>query len=322
MSEDLTQFNAEWESGIQEFILTTSGSTGIPKEWILKRDLLEWSAEQTLKHFIRSENLHQLCCLPLNKVGGFMQLVRSKVWNAPIDIIPPTKNPLLNYTGNAKIASFTPMQLKNIVNNPISIRKLSEFKSVLIGGESLDASLEDTLLSICPSTHFVHTFGMTETYSHFAGRTLGEQYYHIIDNTQIKTSPNKTLQIKNPCTQNTWLATNDIVEIVQTNQFQWMGRIDFTINSGGIKIQLETVEATIQKQLKSTNSPFFCWWIPDEELGQKLVLYYVENPIDLDLMSFNNPYEKPKVQLPLQKFVYTETGKINRMESAKNLRLD
>jgi O-succinylbenzoic acid--CoA ligase len=228
----------------------------------------------------------------------------------------------LYYTGNAKIASFTPMQLKNIVNNPISIRKLSEFKSVLIGGESLDASLEDILLSTCSSTHFVHTFGMTETYSHFAGRTLGEQYYHIIDNTQIKTSPNKTLQIKNPCTQNTWLATNDIVEIVQTNQFQWMGRIDFTINSGGIKIQLETVEATIQKQLKSTNSPFFCWWMPDNELGQKLVLYYVENPIDLDLMSFNNPYEKPKVQIEIPKLILTETGKINRLESAKQVNLD
>ncbi len=321
MGDELARFNAEWESHRESFALTTSGSTGSPKTWQLKRHLLQWSAEQTLKHFIRSENLHQLCCLPLNKVGGFMQLVRSKVWNAPIDVIPPTKNPFTTYSGKASIVSLTPMQLNAIVKEPDSLQTLSRFQTVLIGGEPLSESLENLLLKHCPNTHFVHTFGMTETYSHFAGRVLGEPLYRIIDNTEIKTSPENTLQIKNACTENTWLNTNDLVEIIHTNQFKWMGRIDFTINSGGVKIQLETLESTIRQQIE-TDIPFFCWWIPDEELGQKLVLYYLETEPNLERINFNSPYEKPKMQLPLQKFVYTETGKINRLESAKQVNLD
>jgi O-succinylbenzoic acid--CoA ligase len=304
-----------WENDQTQFELTTSGSTGEPKKIVLEKDKLIWSANNTKEAFlIRTINKYQLCCLPISKVGGFMQLVRSAVWHSPVDVVEASANPLLDYRGPAQIASFTPMQLWHILNHEISKEVLHQFHTVLIGGGTLSPEIEKTLLENYADTRWFHTFGMTETYSHFAGRQLGNQIYEVMPNTEIAQNELGALKVRNFITNNEWIQTNDIIEIINDSQFIWVGRTDFTINSGGLKIQLETVESEIQKQTNWQSDAFFCWYMPDAILEQKLVLVTTEKAIPQN-WNFSNDYYKPKEIFVVANLIYTENGKINRAKS-------
>lgn len=312
---------AEWDlkwDNFESFEIHTSGSTGAPKPYLLAPELIRWSANQTRKHFIRSKNTHQLIALPIEKVGGFMQWARAKTWGTPFDLIKPTSNPLLDYQGLATISSFTPMQIEGILGHPISYDKLKQFNSILIGGAPISGEIEERLLQEFPNIYWVHTFGMTETYSHFAGRPLGNQRYSVIDETEIYQNE-VGLCVKNPCTSNEWMQTHDKVEILEDRSFIWEGRTDFTINSGGIKIQLETVEREIAAQTNWSFSEFFCWWENDSILGQKLVLFTKDSltlPVE---WQFSSRFYHPKSIYRLKMFIYTKTGKISRKESASQV---
>jgi len=308
------EWTSKWEQN-QPFEIHTSGSTGKPKPHTLWPQLIRWSAEQTRKHFIKSSSLHQLLALPIEKVGGFMQWARAQTWQSPIDVIAPSANPLLNYTGAAKITSLTPMQIEGILSHPESRKKLLDFECVLIGGAPISGETEERLLLEFPHIHWVHTFGMTETYSHFAGRVLGQIEYNTVDDTEMLVNE-IGLQVKNPCTQSQWMQTHDLVKITAPNRFTWIGRSDFTINSGGIKIQLETVEREIQEQTQWPASAFFCWWESDSILGQKLVLFVKKGLIIPEDWHFSSRYYEPKHVYTLNELVYTPTGKISRAESA------
>ncbi len=380
MSPEVEDIVKRWNAGQSEFNITTSGSTGQPKPFVLQRSSLIWSAQQTLKHFISNPG-KQLICLPLNKVGGFMQVIRALVWNYPFYQVVPSSNPLLNaeIPADCSIASFTPHQLFHILNIPESRKKLNQFDSILIGGGEISSAMENKLITDFPNVNFIHTFGMTETYSHFAGRQLGQEWYQLTDNIEIKTNELGCLMINSPLikyhlesnffkhaltsniestignkqinNQNHWLTTQDIIEIHPNGkQFRWLGRADFTINSGGVKIQLETVEKFIQEQLKWTETDFFCWGMPHESLGQELTLFIKKtidihnNPMEfqsktadslsaetlhstnllernlidsLSKLTWENPYERPRRIEFVDEILMTETQKIKRRESVE-----
>ena len=310
-----TDWIQKWKNN-ECFALQSSGSTGDPKTFYFEPSLMRWSAEQTRKHFIKGHSLQQLIALPLDKTGGFMQWARAQTWGTPFDVISPCSNPLLAYTGTAKLSSFTPMQIEHILSHEVSRKKLQQFENVLIGGGPISGELEVRLLQEFPNIHWVHTFGMTETYSHFAGRTLGEALYQLIDDTEID-AQDTGLRLRNPCTQNEWLQTHDIVEIESSSMFKWIGRSDFTINSGGIKIQLERVEAEIQGLTGWLAEDFFCWYEEDPIMGQKLVLY-TKNGLQLPSnLQFSSRYYQPKAVYQRSSFLYTSTGKILREKTAR-----
>lgn len=45
--------------------------------------------------------------------------------------------------------------------------------------------------------------------------------------------------------------TNDVVELLSPTTFRWLGRADNVINSGGVKVQAEKVEAAMEKFLEN-----------------------------------------------------------------------
>ena len=73
------------------------------------------------------------------------------------------------------------------------------------------------------------------------------------------------------------LKTNDIAEINEEGKFRILGRKDNTINSGGVKIQIEQVESRLRKHL---DTPFLISARQDAKFGEIVVLIYnkVENP--------------------------------------------
>jgi len=309
----INELNEKWESN-QPIFISTSGSTGKPKLFKFEKKLMRWSAEQTLKHCIKSNSLKQLIAIPIDRAGGLMQWARAKTWCSNFDLIEPSSNPLISYTGDAEITSLTPMQLSIILESSQSVRVLKQFQTILVGGAELTKDIEDRALNISPNTQWINTFGMTETYSHFAFRKFGDEYFQLIDETEIKSTVNG-LMIKNPCTQNNWIDTRDIVKLKTNSTFKWVGRIDFTINSGGIKIQLETIEKLIHSNLNWPLNSFFCWWKNDKKLGQKLIVCTLDQNTISTNWSFLPKYKAPKEIIILSQLVFSSTGKILREQS-------
>lgn len=306
----------QWRSGQTEFPVSSSGTTGEPGLYLLKRNLIELSCRITGEAMSINPEDRIHCCLPLTKVGGLMQLFRSEVWGVPIDVAEPTANPLLNYAGTATIISLTPMQLSHIWAHDNSRKSILKFRVVLLGGAGISASLEKEIAGF-EKPVFYHTYGMTETYSHVALRRIGEQGFRFLLPTKASLSNIGCLQFSNAITENRIMKTNDVAIIATDGSFSITGRADNIINSGGIKIAAESVEALIQKHSGLTEGTFFCAGVADEILGEKLVLVVLQgiSVPDLQKIPFEPTYLRPKAILTAEQFLFTETDKIRRKET-------
>ena len=290
------EFLDAWRSGEESFIMHTSGSTGNPSQMIWKREHMIWSAEQTLSAFFNCcQDLSQLCVLPLDKAGGLMQAVRAEVWNAPIEVREAASLPQLE--GQFSIVSLTPMQLHHVVQSPQGIHQLLGFHTVLIGGGPIDPALEARLTQpdLLP-VRFINTFGMSETYSHFAGRVIGDTHgiYRVLKGYEWKVE-DELLFVQSPTTSHRWLETRDRVR-AEADGFTWLGRADFVVNSGGIKLSIESIEEAISAHMGWPLTDFFVWKKTDSVLGEALVLVHtqleaIETTSD---WSFLPLYHKPK----------------------------
>jgi o-succinylbenzoate---CoA ligase len=310
-------FFKNWDSGQELFQIFTSGSTGKPKEIKIHRRQMVASAMATGKKLdIQSSDIiHN--CIPLDKIGGVMNLVRSKVWDISIQLSVPESNPV-QHGPKGSIISLTPFQLYHILQHPHSISNLNEYRVVLIGGGDLDPLLELKLKSLKPD--FYHTYGMTETCSHIALRKCNnEKVFLPLPGVEIVLNSSNCIKIKGEATDGQWIDTHDLAQLTQSG-FIVTGRVDNIINSGGIKIQPEQVEAFLIETNNLPHHAIMCHGMPDAKLGQKVVLlinnHIWPHPVALHHV-FPNLYWKPRSTIFLPEFIFTETGKLNRKATAE-----
>lgn len=245
-----------------------------------------------------------------------MQLVRSEVWNVPIVIQEPSTNPLLNAPENATIASFTPMQLHHILSNPVSTQNLQKFRIVLVGGSGIDNVLETQLAGMKPA--FYHTYGMSETCSHIALRRLGKELrFKVLPGVQLQLNSNGCLCIRGAQTDNLWVETTDLAQIKE-DSLVILGRADFVINSGGVKLFPEAIEKTIIDHFSLPEGAIVVCGIPDPVLGQKAALVVDSQLVSQKLGDFSfmeNKHEIPKNIYYSDVFYRTETFKPDRKKN-------
>lgn len=330
------EFCRNWLNGVQEFPIQTSGSTGVPKTISLTREQMEASARRTIKLLNLQQGDTALVCLNTEYIAGMMMLVRAYKADLQIIIADPTSNPLSLLSGDEKIdfASFVPMQLQTILQEvPEALPQLNRMKGILIGGAPINATLQREIQQIEPPVCL--TYGMTETASHIAVRRLNgpeaTDYYQVLDDIQIGLDKRGCLTIKGDITNNELLVTNDIVELLTPTRFRWIGRADNTINTGGVKVQIEQVELAIAEALADRdNIPrFFVAAQPDELLGEKIVLLLEGEPLDEAaekelsdrLHKLLKKFEVPKEVYYSPAFTVTATGKVSRLLTLRKLGL-
>lgn len=323
ISVSLSEFFVDWFSDRETLTVKTSGSTGKPKEITLKKEFMINSARATANYFSLFEKSSALCCLPIDYIAGKMMIVRAMTLGWHIDVIEPSSNPLNNIEKSYDFSAMVPMQLRN------SLDKIESIHTLIVGGGVVSYDLEEMLQKV--STKIYATYGMTETITHIALRKLNnfsdsklvsESTYHTLPNVKISADTRDCLVIEAPDVSDEKVITNDIVEITSENEFQWKGRIDNVINSGGVKLHPEEIEKKLSQYISSR---FFVAGIPDEVLGEKLVLIIEgqEGLADEDL--FNNlkknlsKYEIPKEIFFVSQFIETETGKIQRTATLKTI---
>ncbi|MCL6259057.1 AMP-binding protein [Aquiflexum sp. TKW24L] len=324
------QFCQNWLQGQNKFLLSTSGSTGTPKSMSVDRKQMEISAAFTAKFFGRTKNPKLLCCLNTAMIAGKMMLVRAMEWDADLILTKPKENPLEDnwVNGDFDFVAMVPMQVVACLSQNSSLQKLKKIKTLLIGGAPSPVSLLEKLTKEKISAF--QTYGMTETVSHIALAKIDgpDLVYETLPGVHIGTDSENRLWIEAPMAKEKRLQTYDLVEILDQNHFIWVGRSDFTINSGGIKIQPEILEAQIAPTVSKffRDSLFFLWGKKDEKLGEKLVLVIESKDNEkqkaqelLHLMAgIINKYQIPKEIIFLKEFVKTPSGKINKTETIKS----
>lgn len=315
---DIFDFILDWMDDNDYVEVNTSGSTGNPKTiQLLKKDMIA-SAHLTGEYFNLIPGNRILLALPAQYIAGKMMIVRAIALGLDLYFTSPASDFWEEIDSNFDFVAVVPLQMKTLLKHPA---KANYFKTILIGGATLDLSLEDRLQQL--STAIFHSYGMTETITHVAIKTInGENrstYYRALTGISFSVNSNNCLKI-HASHLNKDFFTNDIVELHDSRHFKWLGRADNVINSGGIKISPEVIEEKISNLIRER---FFITALPDNTLGQKLVLVIEGVPFDQqniktlknNIFTLVKKYENPKEIIFIEKFTETSTGKIVRKNS-------
>jgi len=303
-------FLLDWFDSKSYIELQTSGSTGTPKIIRVDKQAMVNSAVATGDFFdLRSGN-RALQCLPVKYVAGKMMLIRAIILGLDLDYVAPSSHPMKDLDDlKYDFVAMVPMQAQNSLNELKSVKKL------IVGGARVSASLEKELMKL--PTEVYETYGMTETITHIAAKRVGEKAFTVLPHVTISYDDRNCLVIHAPhIIAEDAIVTNDLVELVNENQFVFLGRIDNVINSGGVKIMPEQVEHKLDGSIKQR---FFITSKEDKELGEKVVLVIESDSFEVDPTLFEvlDKYERPKEIVFVPKFKETENGKVLRKESLK-----
>ena len=321
-------FCADWLKGKEIFQLNTSGSTGTPKQITVTRQQMIMSARMTEKALQLNQGHTALVCLNTKYVAGQMMLVRSLVTGMDIIAVEPSANPLASFNLDHHIdfIALVPYQLQSTLKD--DQEKLEQIKVSIIGGGKIEPNLQYKLIGFQNPVYA--TYGMTETISHIALMKLNgsdrNDYYVALPEVKLKVDDRGCLVIEAPFLERP-VYTNDLVDLMDYRHFQWLGRLDNIINTGGVKVVPEEVESVLRGLFDNLGwqHRFFVAGVEDPMLGQKTCLF-VEGDRMPDLI-INDLRDKIKEQVPrfevpkdirfIKKFIETRTGKINRVETIK-----
>lgn len=324
----LEDFLREWNSDDPYVRVTTSGSTGSPKEMLVRKDRMIESARMTCDFLRLSPSDTALLCLSVDYIAGKMMVVRSLHRHLRLTALPPSGHPLASLPDDCRfdLAAMVPLQVANSLDIPDERLRLFRIRHLIIGGGPVDDALADALRD-APNAVW-SSYGMTETLSHIALRRVNgpqrSDWYMPFDGISVHTDRNQCLVIDAPQLCDTQLVTNDRAELrtIQSDgyplcQFRILGRRDNVICSGGMKFQIEELEAQLRPLLQA---PFLITSSHDSRLGEAIVLL-TESP-DLDSVRLVCSRSLQRFAVP-RRFIHvahiplTPTGKPARAEARR-----
>lgn len=265
-------------------VIQTSGSTGTPKSVALSADALKASA--VMAHERLGGPGQWLLALPLTYIAGMSVLVRSiDADQAPV-VMPSGPFDARTFvesaaelTAERRYTALVPVQLTRVIElaeeDTESAEILRRFNGILIGGQALEADLRSR----------AHGLGLTVIETYGSSETAGGCVYNgvpltgvdveidesgeiIITGPQLATGyllddqrTTDTFQIRNG---KTWYFTGD-AGVFSDGILTVLGRRDRVIISGGLKVDLDAVEAEVR--LISGCSAACALHIPDSEWG-------------------------------------------------------
>ncbi len=313
--KQIFDFLIDWFDASDVIITRTSGSTGEPKEIRLTKQAMRNSARMTNAFFGLDSSKTALLCLPASYIAGKMMLIRAIVGGFNLITVEPKANPFENLQKAIDFTAITPYQL----SYSTEALKTLPVKNIIVGGGHVNHKLEKLAERI--PANLYETYGMTETASHIALRQFnGEksEYFSILEGVSIRQDERGCLIIKAPHLTENELITNDIVEMKDEKSFKWLGRADSVINSGGVKIFPEQIEKKLETVI---NNPFFVASLPDDTLGEKVILV-IEGPEENysdKLPAILGKYEMPKEIFFSRGFQYSISNKILKKETIETI---
>jgi O-succinylbenzoic acid--CoA ligase len=250
-------------------VVTTSGSTGVPKSVILSRDALTASALATAD---RIGDGAWLLALPATYVAGLQVLVRSIVADREPAWLTGAFTPqafsaaallMLSTEGGTRVPTYTslvPAQLAKLLDaadtDPTVLTALRSFETILVGGQAIAAITLERAQDA--GVRIVRTYGSTETSGGcvYDGRPLrGVEVRVTGAEVQVAGPTLADGYLGDPATTDAvfvrdddgrrWYRTGD-AGIIEDDVLRVRGRIDNVIVSGGINVSLDRVERVVR----------------------------------------------------------------------------
>ena len=322
----LDEFLEEWNNPSPYVHVQTSGSTGTPKPMLVEKQRMLNSARITCDFLGLREGDTALLCMSLDYIAGKMMVVRSIERGLKLTTVAPSGHPLSNnyqlsiVNYQLSFAAMVPMQVYNSLQVPEEKERLMQIRHLIIGGGAIDDALAAALTTF--PNHVWSTYGMTETLSHIALRRLNgpdaSEWYTPFPSVKVSLNEDRCLVIDAPLVCPSRLVTNDIAELSSGTdpevKFRILGRKDNVICSGGIKIQIETVERQLRPHLQA---PFLITKRPDAKFGEAVVLLTEGTVPEAQEVCERilSKYHQPRVYLHVDQIPLTATGKPARQQA-------
>jgi O-succinylbenzoic acid--CoA ligase len=344
-------FCQAWRRGDATFAMQTSGSTGAPKPIRLTRTQMTASARATGAALGLAAGMSALVCLPVRYIAGRMMLVRGFELGLKLVVVEPSADPLAALPDDLPddlaldLAAFVPLQMQTLLDQALVAhndscfpddtahafryrRRLEAMHAILVGGAPITPALAAQIRQLDVPVY--HTYGMTETATHIALRRLdggaASAAFTPLPDVVTGVDGRGCLHLCGPMTGGAVIQTNDLVELHADGAFVWVGRWDNVINSGGVKVHVESVEAVIeglaaeQPELGLARRRCFVAGLADARLGQVVTLIIEGDALSEDqttqlrwaLSQALPRHHAPRDIRYAPRFVETPTGKIDR----------
>lgn len=271
--------STEWERDLYRFLLAwmdegatilqqSSGTTGKRKDIFLTKTSMRDSARNTLDFFGLKPGDSALLCLPLDYIAGKMMVVRAIVGGLDLILAEPSGHPPIPER-HVDFCAMVPLQVANSLAAGTGLNRIGK---LIIGGAEISPELEASLRD--EPVEAWATYGMAETCSQVALRRVNGPHpqsdFTAMRGVRLELDERGCLAIDAD-----WIGsrvqTNDIVRMRGPGVFQWLGRHDNLVNSGGLKIAPEELEALVAARLGRACAMV---GLPDALLGQRLVAVF------------------------------------------------
>jgi O-succinylbenzoic acid--CoA ligase len=268
-------------------VLSTSGSTGVPKRTVIPRSALLASCSASLNRL--GGDGSWLLCLPAGFVAGFQVVSRAVIGGARVTPLDSGRFDAAGFAAAARrmgsgrrYTALVPTQVKRLLADADARAALADFDKVLVGGAPLD---HDTAARLHEVTDVVVTYGMTETGGgcvydgqpldgvrvrivdgivHVGGDTVASGYLGAVGEESARFYTDGGQR---------WFRTSDRGRWGGDGHLIPLGRADDLINTGGVKVSAEAVER-ILLGVDWVDSAVVMG-LPDHEWGEIVCAYVV-----------------------------------------------
>lgn len=250
-------------------VVTTSGSTGVPKSVVLSRSALTASAMATADRLGAGQ---WLLTLPASYIAGLQVLVRSLVQGHEPVILDGhfTADAFMSAAGRMhattdglpapRFVSLVPAQLQTLLDaadDPAIAGTGRSFRAMLVGGQAVPPALLERAREV--EWNVVRTYGSTET----SGGCVYDGY--ALDRVSMRICDGE-LQVAGPTLADGYLAdpertaaafitdgdgvrwyrTGDLGALTDEGVLSISGRLDNVIISGGVNVSLDRIERLVR----------------------------------------------------------------------------
>jgi acyl-coenzyme A synthetase/AMP-(fatty) acid ligase len=245
-----------------EWVLLTSGTTGLPK--LVAHTFLSLTAAIQPQNAQGAETVWSTF-YDIRRYGGLQILLRAALTGMSL-VVTSAEEPTANFLARAGSCgvthiSGTPSHWRRALMSPSA--HLLHPACVRLSGEAVDQAILDHLRSAYPQARIVHAFASTEAGVGFEVKDgkagFPEAVLTSTPNVEMKVD-DSTLRIRSAgCArcylgdrapllkdQEGFVNTNDVVEL-RDGRYCFAGRRDGVINVGGLKVHPEQVEAVISQ---------------------------------------------------------------------------
>ena len=275
-------------------VVSTSGTTGVPKGAMLTASALTASAEAT--HRRLGGPGRWLLALPAYHVAGLQVLVRSVVADTtPVAVSAgfdgaELASAVTSLGSGRRYASLVAAQLEKALRDPAAAAALASLDAVLIGGGPMPQGVAERASAARISV--VRTYGMSETaggcvydgvpldgvrvrversatsHDGAEGSATSNDGRVVLGGATLAKGYRNAVQ-PDPFAEPGWFRTDDIGAVDDSGVLRVLGRVDDAISTGGLTVLPQLVEAALARHPAVADCAVF--GVADERLGERVV---------------------------------------------------